>query len=147
MENLTKHEKNRITEIAFYQIYYHLRTVVPSDKFFVYIENFCRVFSVDYTSIMLASNTFIAKLKPSKYELTMFVAITGVKLNTLGLDYRTIRAHRKKFKTNKLQLYPKIPHMLLLEDLRKFVDCYFRLFLEEANYIHEYAKEGGFKNE
>lgn len=141
---LTKAEKERIVEIAYYEIYTHLRRAVPSDKLFVYLENFCRVFEVDYTNIRIATTRYMHRLRPNKYEKSMFAIITGTKLKDLGLDYRTIRTHKKYFETNEFQLYPNITNPYVLEDLRKFVRSYFNLFVNQATYLYNYYVEGGF---
>lgn len=137
-------ERERIVEIAYYEIYANLREVVPSDKLFVYLENFCRVFEVDYTNVRIATVRYMHRLKPNKYEKSMFAVVTGLPLKDLGLDYRTIRAHKAYFETSEFKLYPVISNVYILEDLRKFVQSYFKLFVNRAGYLYNYYVEGGF---
>ena len=144
---LKQTEKERIVEIAYYEIYQHLRRTVPSDKLFVYLENFCRVFEVDYTNIRIATVRYMHRLRPNKYEQSMFAVVTGLPLKDLGLDYRTIRTHKKYFETNEFELYPNITNKYVLEDLRKFVRSYFNLFVNQATYLYNYYSEGGFNEE
>lgn len=141
---LSSKERERIVEIAYYEIYANLRRVVPSDKLFVFLENFCRVFDVDYTNVRIATVRYMNRLKPSKYEKSMFAVVTGLPLKDLGLDYRTIRAHKNYFETNEFQLYPVISNPYILEDLRKFVQSFFKLFVNQATYLYNYSTEGGF---
>ena len=147
MERLSAKEKERIVEIAYYEIYSHMRRVVPSDKIFVYLENFCRVFGVDYTNIRIATTRYLHRLKPNKYEKSMFAIVTGLPLKNLGLDYRTIRAHKEYFTTNEFQWYPVINNQFILEDLRHFVQKYFNLFVNQAQYLYNYYEGGGFNEE
>jgi len=144
---LTATEKERIVEIAYYEIYQHLRRKVPSDKLFVYLENFCRVFEVDYTNVRLATVRYMHRLQPNKYEKSMFAIVTGLKLKDMGLDYRTIRSHKEYFMTHEFQLYPNITNKYMLEDLRKFVRSYFNLFVNDALYLYNYYEGGGFNEE
>lgn len=137
-------EKQRIVEIAYYEIYQHLRRAVPSDKLFVFLENFCRVFEVDYTNVRIATVRYMHRIKPTKYEKSMFAVVTGLPLKDLGLDYRTIRNHKKYFETNEFELYPNITNQYILDDLRKFVQSFFKLFVPEAIYLYNYYVEGGF---
>jgi hypothetical protein len=144
---LTATERERIVEIAYYEIYQHLRRKVPSDKLFVYLENFCRVFEVDYTNVRLATVRYMHRLAPTKYEKSMFAIVTGLKLKDMGLDYRTIRSHKEYFTTHEFELYPNITNKYMLEDLRKFVRSYFNLFVNDALYLYNYYEGGGFNEE
>ena len=94
---MTYNQSERIVEIAFYEIFTQMRNTIPSDKLYLFVEVFSRSFGIDYTSLSIAITQFYTKLKPTRQEKVLFGIITGVKLKNLGLDYRTIRSHKKKF--------------------------------------------------
>jgi hypothetical protein len=145
--NLNENAEKRLVEILYYEVYQQIRRTVPNEKFYLYLESFCRAFDIDYTSISIVNNQFVQKLEPDKLEKTMVALITGVKLKDLGLDYRTIRAHKKKFDNREFQLYPRIINRYILNDLRLFVRRYLSLYLDEAQYLHQYFMEGGLDND
>lgn len=141
---LTYNQSERIVEIAFYEIYLHMKASVPREKLFLFTEAFCRSFEIDYTSISIAITQFHTKLKPSKQEKVLFGVITGVTLKTLGLDYRTIRSYKKRLASGSIEMYPRIMNRFLRDDLRNFIKAYLTLFPMEAQYLHQFNLEGGF---
>ena len=141
---LTYNQSERIVEIAFYEIYSHMRQSIPSDKLFLFIEAFSRSFGIDYTSVSIAITQFYHKLKPTKQEKVLFGMITGVPLRTLGMDYRTIRSYKKRLASGNIEMYPRIMNRFLRDELRKFIKAYLRLFPMEAQYLHQFNLEGGF---
>ena len=141
---MTERQKQRLSEIAFYEIYFHLKDSVPNERLFLFIESLSRIFSVDYTSLTIAITQFIKKIKPTKEEKVILAVLSGVKLKTLGLDYRTIRSYKKRLETGDISLYPRIINRFLVDELRKFVVAYLNLFPENAIYLHEYKILGGF---
>lgn len=136
--------KQRISEIAFYEIYTHLKRSVPNEKLFLFIESLSRIFSVDYTSLSIAITQFINKIKPTKKEKVILAMLSGVQLNTLGVDYRTIRSYRSQLDSGSLVLQPRIINRFLVDELRKFVIAYLNLFVKNAEYLHQYKTLGGF---
>ncbi len=142
--NLNEKQEQRIVEIAYYYIHKQIQDKVPNEKFHLFIESFCRTFNIDYTSISIANIQFVHKLGPDNIEKTLFAIVTGARLKDLGLDYRTIRAHKKKVQEGQYQLYPRIMNRYMLNDLRNFIRAYLSLYLEEATYLHIFYIEGGF---
>jgi len=136
--------KQRISEIAFYEIYTHLKRSVPNEKLFLFIESLSRIFSVDYTSLTIAITQFVNKIKPTKKEKVILAMLSGVQLNTLGVDYRTIRSYRSQLDSGSLVLQPRIINRFLVDELRKFVIAYLNLFVKNAEYLHQYKTLGGF---
>lgn len=141
---LTQDQEKRIVEIAYFYVNEQIRDTVPNEKFYIFVESFCRTFNIDYTSISIVNTQFASKLAPDNIEKTLYAIVTGAKLKDLGLDYRTIRAHKKKVETGKHELYPRIMNRYLHDDMRKFIRGYLGLYLEDANYLHTFYKEGGF---
>lgn len=141
---LTYNQSERVVEIAFYEVYNHLKASVPREKLFLFTEAFCRSFGIDYTSVSIAITQFHLKIRPTKQEKVLFAVLAGAQLNTLGLDYRTIRSYKKRLATSDVDFYPRIMNRFLRDDLRKFVKSYLALFPIEASYLHQYAIEGGF---
>jgi len=141
---LTYNQSERIIEIAFYEIYSHMKASVPREKLFLFTEAFCRSFEIDYTSVSIAITQFHRKLKPTKQEKVLFGVITGVTLKTLGLDYRTIRSYKKRLASGDIEMYPRVMNRFLRDDLRKFIKAYLALFPMEAQYLHQFNIEGGF---
>jgi uncharacterized protein (DUF608 family) len=136
--------KQRISEIAFYEIYTHLKRSVPNEKLFLFIESLSRIFSVDYTSLTIAITQFVNKIKPTKKEKVILAMLSGVQLNTLGVDYRTIRSYRSQLDSGSLVMQPRIINRFLVDELRKFVIAYLNLFVKNAEYLHQYKTLGGF---
>jgi hypothetical protein len=132
-----------MVEIFYYHVYHQIKSSVPNEKFHLFIESFCRTFDIDYTSISIVNTQFIDKLAPQKIELTIYAIITKVKLKDLGLDYRTIRSHKKKVETGQQELYPRIMNRYLIDDLRVFVRRYLSLFADDAVFMHSFFQEGG----
>ncbi len=130
--------KQRISEIAFYEIYTHLKRSVPNEKLVPFIESLSRIFSVDYTSLTIAITQFVNKIKPTKKEKVILAMQSGVQLNTLGVDYRTIRSYRKQLEDGSFTLQPRIINRFLVDELRKFVVAYLNLFVKDAEYLHQY---------
>jgi len=141
---LSEEQHKRIVEIAYFYIYEQMKDTVPNEKFYIFLESFCRSFGIDYTSISIVNTQFVNKLAPDGLELTIYAIVTGAKLKDLGLDYRTIRAHKKKVQTGKHQLYPRVMNRYLIDDMRKFVRAYLSLYLDSASHLHQLYLEGGF---
>lgn len=141
---LTEDQEKRIVEIAYFYVYEQIRDTIPNEKFYIFVESFCRSFDIDYTSISIVNTQFVKKLGPANIEKTIYAIVTGAKLKDLGLDYRTIRAHKKKVEQGSYELYPRIMNRYLHDDMRKFVRGYLGLYLEDANYLHTFYKKGGF---
>ena len=127
----------------YFHLYHQIKDKVPNEKFYLFLENFCRVFEIDYTSISIANSQFVDKLKPDKVEKTIYAIMVGAKLKDLGLDYRTIRAHKKKVVSGKHELFPRILNRFVIDDLRKFVRSFLSLFPEDAPFMHAFYQEGG----
>lgn len=144
---LPEKAEQRMVEIMYFHIYHQIKDSVPNEKFHLYFESFCRVFDLDYTSISIVNNQFIDKLIPEKIEKTIYAITVGSKLKDLGLDYRTIRAHKKKVEKKEHELYPRIMNRFILDDLRKFVRRYLSLFVEDAPFMHTFYMEGGLDND
>lgn len=121
---LTEKERQRASEVYFYQIYTHLKDNIPSDKFFIYLESFCRVFEIDYTSIMIVCTRFIRRIKPSMQDEIVLAIKLGGKLKDLGYDYRTIRKYRTELEQGKIGLYPVISNQFVSKDLEKFIKAH-----------------------
>ena len=140
---LTRKEYERGIEMMYWQVYQHLTKTIPSDKLFVYLDAFCRAFEIDYTSISLASTTFLTRIKPTIAEETIFVIKAEGTLSRLGYDYRTIRKDRKVMESGKMELYPRISNRFILEDMAKFIKSYLSLHPTTDNYWVEFYENGG----
>lgn len=145
--NIKRKEYERIIEITYSDLLQHIRSVVPSESFFLFIEYFCRVFGLDYTQIGIANNMFLSRLRPSKYERTVHAVYAGARLKDLGLDYRTIRSHRKLYAEGRFELYPRINNIFMLEEMRQFIIRYASLYIDNTTYIFDFIKEGGLAKE
>lgn len=141
---LTQAQSDRLVEIAYYEIYKQSKFKIPNEKFFMFLENFCRTFSIDYTSVVITNTQFLKKIAPTKQELVLFGIITGTKLKTLGMDYRTIREYKKRIHQGRAALVPRILNRFIRDDLRKFVVSFFNLFPDNSEYLYHFAKDGGF---
>ena len=147
MAEFNRKEYERIIEITYYDLMQHIRSAVPNENFFMFVEFFCRVFNLDYTQIITANNLFLKRLRPSKYERTLHAVYANATLNTLGLDYRTIRAHRKRYADGEFELYPRINNFFMIEEMRKFVLNYASLYMDNTSYIFSFIKDGGLDHE
>lgn len=136
-------EYERLIEITYYYLLQHIRSKVPSNSFFLFIESFCRVFDIDYTQISTVNSMFLKRLKPSKYEVTLHAVLTNSRLSDLGRDYRTIRSHRKKYEKGEFELYPRISNFYMIEEMRVFINRYISLYDAESSYMFDFIKDGG----
>lgn len=144
---LPEKAEQRMVEVMYFYVYHQIKAKVPNEKFYLYLESFCRVFDIDYTSISIANTQFVDKLKPDKIEKTIFGIMVGAKLKDLGLDYRTIRSHKRKVESGKHELFPRIMNRYVIDDLRKFVRSFLSLFPEDAPFMHAFYLEGGLDND
>jgi len=146
VRELKPDEIERFYEIGYYIVMTHLRQTIANEKLQLFIENFCRVFNIDYTSISIANANFLYKLKPTNYERSNFAAYFGLQLSTLNLDYRTIRSHRKLFQKGEGHIYPRTIDKYMRQDMREFVRQFIRLYPSDALYLLEFFEKGGFND-
>lgn len=144
VRRLRPDEIERFYEIGYYLVMTHLKEAIANEKFQLFIENFCRVFDIDYTSISIANSRFLARLKPDNFERSNFAGYFGLELKALGLDYRTIRKHRRDFEKGKGHIYPRTLDKFMRQDMRDFVKYFLRLFPSDAFYLLEFFEKGGF---
>jgi hypothetical protein len=140
---LPEKAEQRMVEVMYFHLYHQIKESVPNEKFYLFVENFCRVFDIDYTSISIVNTQFLPKLVPDKIEKTIYAIMVGAKLKDLGLDYRTIRSHKKKVESGKHELFPRILNRYLIDDMRNFVKRFLSLFPEDAPFMHAFYQEGG----
>jgi hypothetical protein len=140
---LPEKAEQRMVEVMYFHLYHQIKDSVPNEKFYLFVENFCRVFDIDYTSISIVNTQFLPKLVPDKIEKTIYAIMVGAKLKDLGLDYRTIRSHKKKVESGKHELFPRILNRYLIDDMRNFVKRFLSLFPEDAPFMHAFYQEGG----
>lgn len=141
--DIDSNKYERIIEITFYEVVSQIRTAVPTETYFLFLESFCRTFDIDYTEINAAINFFFYKIRPTKRQRTMFAVFTGTKLTRLGYDYRTIRKYRREYERGEFEFYPLINNPFMLEDMRRFVISYLKLFPIRANFMFDFVREGG----
>lgn len=139
---LTKPQMERLVELTFYEVIMNLKEAIPNEKFFLFLEAYCRVFGIDYTSISQAYLTLKSKIAPSKKELRIFQILTGKPVRSLGMDFRTITKYRKEIEQNKFDFFPRIMNRFINEDMKAFVIAYTKMFPAEFTHLHTYILEG-----
>lgn len=133
---MSEFTRQRFSEIAFYNIYTHMRKVIVDTYFEMYVQTLCRVFDIDYTSITILQNMYLRKMKPSKYELAIFATLVNMPYKNIPVDYRTIRKYKKRYyDEGEPHLYPRVRNKMVLEDLVKFVKAYTGFYNNDLEYI------------
>lgn len=131
-----KNTLNRLNEIGFVHILDNLTTAVGNDKLDYFLEHFCKMFDIDFTSISIVKNMYGLRMKPNKRELALFGVITGMPLNLSPIDYRTLRKYRKAWSLEGTpQLQPHIVNEYLIPVIKKFVDSYIKLMFDNLYFI------------
>lgn len=125
----------------------HIKDAIPNERFELFIENFCRVFEIDYTSISIANSTYLSKLVPNNFERSVFAVYFGLTLKNLGLDYRTIRTHNKRFQEGEGKVFPRTLDKYMRQDMRKFVASFVRLYPEDGFYLLDFFEKGDVDND
>ena len=133
---MTAITRQRLYEIAFYNIYTHMSKVVVDTYLEMYLQTLCRIFDVDYTSITILQNMYLRKMKPTKFEMSIFATLVQMPYKLIPVDYRTIRKHKEQYYAEgEPQLFPKVRNKMVLEDLEKFVKAYTTFYSGELEYI------------
>jgi hypothetical protein len=131
-----KNTYHRLYEIAFYKLLERIKNTTGNENFDYYLENFSRVFSIDYTSLGIIKNMYFTRMTPTKRELALYGVITHTPLNHLKIDYRTLRKYRGQWLVSGTpQLQPHIVNEFLRPVIKMFVDSYLTLMYDDLNYI------------
>lgn len=121
--------KNRMFEVLFYLIMNKVKTAIVSENREYFLENFCRVMSVDYTSITILMNMWLSKLAPVNEDYAVLAYYGIIRKSDAPMDIRTLRKYTKRFEEHGLQdRHPITTNTYLVEDLNKFVLKYISLF-------------------
>ena len=133
---LTSNTYERFYEIAFVKIFSNLSRDMPNDKLDYFLENFCKVYDIDYTSMSIIINMYLKKMVPSKMEVALFSKITDIPIVKLPLDYRTYRKYVKMWELGgKVELHPNIINAYLKPVIKTFVDKFIGLMYDDIAFI------------
>jgi hypothetical protein len=127
--------KARVYEIAMADILEHLKNAVGSETNDYFLEHFCRMFKIDYTTISIIKNMYASKIKATKREKTIFAMLTGVPFLRLHIDYRTLRKYMREININGGALFPHIVNEFMKPSIKSFVDSYVKLMYDDLFYI------------
>ena len=127
---------DRLYEISFAEIMFTLSKHMPSEKVDYFLEHFCKVFDMDFTSIGILRNMYVKKLAPSKLEIAVYCELAHVPIKEMPIDYRTFLKHRKVWVLGgKINLQPRVVNGFLTPVIKKFVDTYCSLMFENTRFI------------
>jgi hypothetical protein len=127
---------NRLYEIAFVSILDNITNSAGNDKVDYFLEHFCKIFDIDFTSIGIVKNMYVQRMRPDKREITLFSHTTGAPLSTNLVDFRTARKYRREWGLNGTpQLQPHIVNEFLKPAIKKFVDNYIKLMFDDLKFI------------
>jgi hypothetical protein len=133
---IDENTKTRLYEIGFYEILDNLTQSVGNEKVDYFLEHFCKMFDMDFTSISIVKNMYFKRMRPDKREHSLFFKFTEMPLSKLKIDYRTYRKYRKDWELSGMpQLQPNIVNEFLKPEIKKFVDNYIRLMYDNLYYI------------
>jgi len=135
-DKLNDNTKYRLYEIAFEVVLNNLILSVGNDNVDLFLEHFCKMFKIDFTSMSILKSMYLARIKPTKREIALFAMFTGTPLIDLTIDYRTLRKYRKEWTLNG---YPNLQPLIINEYLRPviktFVDSYIKLMHDNLKFI------------
>jgi hypothetical protein len=133
---LSSNTIERLYEISFKEIMDNLLKYIPNEKLDYFLEHFCKVFDMDFTSIGILRNMYLKKLSPSKLEIAVYCELANVPIKEMPIDYRTFLKHRKVWALGgKVNLQPKVVNGFLQPVIKKFVDLYSSLMYENVRFI------------
>jgi len=134
--DITRNNYDRFYEIAFHRVFANLMRDIPNEKLDYFLEHYCKVFEIDYTTISILKNMYLKKLGPSKSELAVFNRIIRVPVADVPLDYRTYRKHIKLWvKGGASGLNPMIVNAVMKPVIKKFVDSFISLMYDDIAFI------------
>jgi hypothetical protein len=133
---ITKNNYDRFYEIAFYRVFTNFMRDIPNEKLDYFLEHYCKVFEIDFTTISILKNMYLKKLAPTKLELAVFNRIIEVPVADVPLDYRTYRKHIKAWvKGGGEGLNPMIVNAHMKPILKKFVDSFITLMYDDITFL------------
>ena len=133
---ITRNNYDRFYEISFFRVFANLMRDIPNEKLDYFLEHFCRVFEIDFTTISILKNMYLKKLAPTKMELAVFNRIIEVPVVDVPLDYRTYRKHIKGWvKSGGEGLNPMIVNAHMKPIIKKFVDSFIGLMYDDIAFI------------
>lgn len=134
---ITKNTRSRLYEIAFADILDHIAKEIGNEKTDYFLEHFCRVFSIDYTSLSILKNMYARKMLPNKKERALFAIATKLTLSRLNIDYRTLRKYRREWELNgHPEMQPRVVNEFLKPVIESFVRNYLRMSYDNLFYLN-----------
>lgn len=126
----------RFYEIAFVRILDNIIKTTPNEKLDYFLEHFCKVYDIDFTSMSILKNMYYPKMRPTKMEISIFTWGTGLPRFKLPIDYRTFRKYVKNWKIEgQTKLNPYIVNAFLKPVVKKFVDIYVKLMFDDLEFV------------
>lgn len=133
---IDENTKARLYEIGFYEILDNLSKSVGNEKVDFFLEHFCKMFDMDFTSISIVKNMYLRRMRPDKREHSLFFAVLKMPIELLKVDYRTYSKYRKDWiLSGTPQLQPHIINEFLKPEIKRFVDNYINLMYNNLHYI------------
>jgi hypothetical protein len=139
--DMTSNTLERLYEIAFQRILTNMGSGIPNEKLDYFLESFCKVFEIDYTSMSIIKNMYTKRLTPNKREVAIFSKVLNIPIVNLPIDYRTYRKYIKQWKiSGSVELQPHIINSYLKPVIKLFVDKYISLMYNDISFI-KYLKD------
>lgn len=127
----TKNTVNRLYEIAFESIIANLNENVGNERVDYFLEHFCNLFTIDYTSISILKNMYLKKMRPNKREKVLYATATHTPFAKTRIDYRTIKKYRDEWELlGGAEMQPCVINEYLRPVIKLFVDKYLSLMFD-----------------
>jgi hypothetical protein len=134
--SITDNTRARLYEIAFTEIIAKLNEIVGNEKTDYFLEHFCKMYEIDFTSISIVKNMYAKRMRPNKREIALFSIITRTPMKQLKIDYRTLMKYRREWVLNgNPQLFPNVVNEFLKPAIQKLVDSYLELMYDSLFYL------------
>jgi hypothetical protein len=133
---ISKNTYARLYEIAFDTIMLNIHKSIKTENVDYFLESFCRVYGIDYTSISIIKNMYAVKMKATKRDIGLFAYLTNMPRTRLTIDYRTMTKYVREWHSHGFpELQPLIINTHLQPSIKAFVDAYISLMFDDLPYL------------
>jgi hypothetical protein len=132
----------RLYEIAMAEMLHNIKVAVGAENVDYFLEHFCRMFKIDFTTMSIIKNMYASKIRPTKREHALFAMVTDMPLKRLQIDYRTLRKYVREMEVNGLGLFPHVINDFMKPVIRVFVESYITLMYDNLFFVKQLTEMG-----
>ena len=122
-------------EITFYYIMEHIKTLTTNDKIPLFIEMFATVFDIDFTNLLILTNQYLPRIKPSVKEVALMARDLKMSVRRFPINwnyaYTLIRNNRD------MVLEPMVYNESLVETMIDFNKKYIQISEKHPEFMKE----------